>query len=73
MIPSTAGAQSMVRQARPLPEFSDMLILSLIRGVDYFHPLALPHENFSVFMLPYGKGAFLISRSAVETADAFGI
>ena len=38
----------------PLPKFSDMLTLSLPRGADYAHPLALPHPNFN---LDYALGA----------------
>ena len=68
MTPSMAGAliSGKAGKSTVLNEFSDMLTLSLIRGADYAYPLALPHQNFSVFMLLYGKRAFLISRSAVE-------
>ena len=35
-------------KATALPKFSDMLTLSLPRGVDYAHPLVLPHLKFTM-------------------------
>ena len=35
-------------KAAALPKFSDTLTLSLPRGADYVHPLALPHLKISL-------------------------
>ena len=39
-----------------LPKFSDMLTLSLPRGADYAHPLALPHLKLGCDYAPARRG-----------------